>query len=170
MDEASAAAIHEHNIKRVIRALEFYRLTGKKISEHNEEQREKESPYNSAYFVLNDDRARLYARIEQRVDEMLKEGLLEEVVRLKEMGCHRGLVSMQGLGYKEMLACLDGEYTFQEAVDVLKRDTRHFAKRQLTWFRRERGVIWLNKEEYGYEEERLLSAMLNVLKEKEIIR
>ncbi len=170
VDEASAAAIHEHNVKRVIRALEFYRLTGKKISEHNEEQREKESPYNSAYFVLNDDRARLYARIEQRVDEMLEEGLLEEVVRLKEMGCHRGLVSMQGLGYKEMLACLDGEYTFQEAVDVLKRDTRHFAKRQLTWFRRERGVIWLNKEEYGYEEERILSAMLNVLKEKEIIR
>lgn len=170
VDEASAAAIHEHNVKRVIRALEFYRLTGKKISEHNGEQRERECPYNCVYFVLNDDRARLYARIEQRVDEMLEEGLLEEVVRLKEMGCHRGMVSMQGLGYKEMLAYLDGEYTFQEAVDILKRDTRRFAKRQLTWFRREQDVIWLNKEEYGYEEERILTAMLNLLKEKEIIR
>lgn len=170
VDEASADAIHEHNVKRVIRALEFYRMTGKKISEHNEEQREKESPYNCAYFVLNDDRAKLYARIEQRIDEMVEEGLLEEVARLKEMGCQRGMVSMQGLGYKEMLAYLDGEYTFQEAVEILKRDTRHFAKRQLTWFRRERDVIWFEKEDYGYREERILAAMLDVLKEKEIIR
>lgn len=170
VDEASADAIHEHNVKRVIRALEFYRMTGKKISEHNEEQREKESPYNCAYFVLNDDRAKLYARIEQRIDEMVEEGLLEEVARLKEMGCQRGMVSMQGLGYKEMLAYLDGESTFQEAVEILKRDTRHFAKRQLTWFRRERDVIWFEKEEYGYREERILTAMLDVLKEKEIIR
>lgn len=170
VDAASAAAIHENNVKRVIRALEFYRMTGKKISEHNEEQREKESPYNYAYFVLNDDRKRLYARIEQRIDEMLEAGLLEEVIRLKEMGCHRGMVSMQGLGYKEMLAYLDGEYTFQEAVDVLKRDTRHFAKRQLTWFRRERNVIWINKDEYDYEEERILAVMLDRLREKEMIR
>ena len=145
-------------------------MTGKKISEHNEEQREKESPYNYAYFVLNDDRARLYARIEQRIDEMLEEGLLEEVIRLKEMGCQRGMVSMQGLGYKEMLAYLDGECTFQEAVDLLKRDTRHFAKRQLTWFRRERDVIWINKDAYDYEDERILAAMLDKLKEKEMIR
>ena len=170
VDEASAAAIHENNVKRVVRALEFYRMTGKKISEHNEEQREKESPYNYAYFVLNDDRARLYARIEQRIDEMLEEGLLEEVIRLKEMGCQRGMVSMQGLGYKEMLAYLDGECTFQEAVDLLKRDTRHFAKRQLTWFRRERDVIWINKDAYDYEDERILAAMLDKLKEKEMIR
>lgn len=170
VDGASAAVIHENNVKRVIRALEFYRITGKKISEHNEEQRAKESPYNYAYFVLNDDRARLYARIEQRIDEMLADGLLEEVIRLKEMGCQRGMVSMQGLGYKEMLAYLDGEYTFQEAVEILKRDTRHFAKRQITWFKRERDVIWMNKDEYGYEDERILEAIVGVLKEKEIIR
>lgn len=170
VDEASAAAIHENNVKRVIRALEYYHMTGKKISEHNMEQREKESPYNYAYFVLDDDRSRLYARIEQRVDEMVEDGLLEEVVRLKKMGCQRGMVSMQGLGYKELLMYLDGECTFPEAVEILKRDTRHFAKRQLTWFRREREVIWLNKEEYGYEEQRILEAMLNILKEKEIIR
>lgn len=170
VDGASADAIHENNVKRVIRALEFYRITGKKISEHNEEQRAKESPYNYAYFVLNDDRARLYARIEQRIDEMLADGLLEEVIRLKEMGCQRGMVSMQGLGYKEMLVYLDGEYTFQEAVEILKRDTRHFAKRQITWFKRERDVIWMNKDEYGYEDERILEAIVGVLKEKEIIR
>ena len=85
---------------------------------------------------------------------MLGEGLLEEVIRLKEMGLQRGMVSMQGLGYKELLAYLDGECTLAEAVEILKRDTRHFAKRQLTWFRREPDVIWLNKKEYGYDEER----------------
>jgi tRNA dimethylallyltransferase len=170
VDPESAQAIHANNVKRVIRALEFYRMTGTKISAHNEEQREKASPYNFAYFVLNDDRAKLYARIEQRIDEMLSEGLVDEVRRLKQMGYHRGMVSMQGLGYKEILAYLDGECTLEEAVEILKRDTRHFAKRQLTWFRREREVIWMEKEEYAYDEQAILSAMLEVLKEKEIIK
>lgn len=169
-DPESAEMIHANNVKRVIRALEFYKLTGKKISVHNEEQRERKSPYNFAYFVLNDDREKLYARIEQRIDEMLQEGLVEEVARLKEMGFHRGMVSMQGLGYKEILAYLDGEYTLEEAVEILKRDTRHFAKRQITWFRREREVIWLNKEDYAYDEGQILSQMLNILREKEIIQ
>jgi tRNA dimethylallyltransferase len=170
VDPESAQAIHANNVKRVIRALEFYRMTGTKISAHNEEQREKASPYNFAYFVLNDDRAKLYARIEQRIDEMLSEGLVDEVRKLKQMGYHRGMVSMQGLGYKEILAYLDGECTLEEAVEILKRDTRHFAKRQLTWFRREREVIWMKKEEYAYDEQAILSAMLEVLKEKEIIK
>lgn len=170
VDPESAERIHEHNVKRVIRALEFYRVTGKRISEHNEEQKEKASPYNFAYFVLNDDREKLYARIEERVDEMVEAGLLEEVRRLRDMGCRRGMVSMQGLGYKEMLAFLDGECSFPEAVEILKRDTRHFAKRQLTWFRREREVIWLNKNDFDYNEEALLAVMLERLKEKEIIR
>ncbi len=169
VDEKSAEMIHENNVKRVIRALEFYRLTGRKISEHNEKQRKQNSPYQFAYFVLNDDRAKLYARIEQRIDEMMEEGLLEEVTVLREMGCHRGMVSMQGLGYKELLAYLDGEYSLPEAVARLKRDTRHFAKRQLTWFRREKDVIWLDKSEYGYEEERILARMLELLQEKEMI-
>ncbi len=169
VDPESAAIIHENNVKRVIRALEFYRLTGKKISKHNEEQKEKESPYNFAYFVLNEERQKLYERIDRRVDEMIEAGLLREVTLLKEMGCKRGMVSMQGLGYKEILAYLDGECSFLEAVDILKRDTRHFAKRQLTWFRREKDVIWLNKEDYEYKEERILAAMLERLKEKGII-
>ena len=169
VDPESAAAIHENNVKRVIRALEFYHLTGKKISEHNEEQHGKESPYQSAYFVLNEDRAVLYDRIGRRIDRMLEEGLVDEVMRLRDMGCRRGMVSMQGLGYKEILAYLDGEYTLPEAVEILKRDTRHFAKRQLTWFRRERDVIWLNKEEYACSEDRILARMLEILQEKEII-
>ena len=154
----------------MIRALEFYRITGEKISKHNEEQRKKRSPYNFAYFVLNDDRAKLYARIEKRIDEMLEEGLVKEVLHLKEMGCVREMVSMQGLGYKEILAYLDGEYTLEEAVGILKQDTRRFAKRQLTWFRREQEVIWLNKEAYAYDEEKLLTSMLKILREKEIIK
>jgi len=170
VDPESAEAIHANNVKRVIRALEFYKLTGKKISLHNEEQREKKSPYNFAYFVLHDDRAKLYARIEQRIDEMLSEGLVEEVTRLKEMGFHRGMVSMQGLGYKEILAYLDGECSLEEAVEILKRDTRHFAKRQITWFKRERDVIWFNKEDYAYDEEKILEEMLKILREKEIIQ
>ena len=170
VDPESAEAIHEHNVKRVIRALEFYRLTGKKISEHNEEQREKDSPFRSAYFVLNEDRTVLFFRIDKRFDKMLEDGLVDEVMRLKEMGCRRGMVSMQGLGYKEILAYLDGEYTLPEAVEILKRDTRHFAKRQLTWFRRERDVIWLNKEDYACEEEAILAHMLEILRERKMIR
>ena len=88
---------------------------------------------------------------------------------LKAMGCTRDLVSMQGLGYKEMLACLDGEITEEEAVYLIKRNTRHFAKRQLTWFKRERDVIWVNKQEFDYDEEKILEYMLSVLKKREIL-
>ena len=148
VDEKAAEQIHPNNRKRVIRALEFYHLTGKKISEHNEEERKKESPYRYAYFVLNDDRQRLYGRIDHRVDQMLEDGLVEEVQKLKKMGCTRDLVSMKGLGYKEILAYLEGEMPLDEAVRVLKRDTRHFAKRQITWFKRERDVIWVPKQDF----------------------
>lgn len=137
VDPVSAGEIHANNVKRVIRALEFYHQNGTPISSHNQEQKEHQTPYNLAYFVLNAPRELLYQRIEARIDEMLKEGLVEEVTRLKEMGYHKGMVSMQGLGYKEILAYLDGECSLEEAVYILKRDTRHFAKRQLTWFRRE---------------------------------
>ena len=168
-DPKAAEEIHAHNVKRVIRALEFYRLTGKRISEHNEEQKAKESPYNFAYFVLNDERGRLYERIDARVDQMMEEGLLQEVERLKEEGLRRGMVSMQGLGYKELLSFLDGECSLNEAVRILKRDTRHFAKRQLTWFRRERDVVWIDKQQYHYDETAILESMLQVLREKGII-
>lgn len=168
VDPASAEAIHANNVKRVIRALEFYRETGERISEHNEEERRKASPYQFAYFVLNDARDRIYANIDWRVDLMLEHGLVEEVRRLQAQGCTRDMVSMQGLGYKEILDYLDGRCSYEEAVRVLKRDTRHFAKRQLTWFRRERDVIWVNKQEIGYEPEQLLAYMLPELAKRGI--
>ncbi len=170
VDPVSAEKIHANNVKRVIRALEFYHLTGKPISEHNEEEQQKDSPYNFAYFVLTDNRAHLYERIEKRVDIMVKQGLLEEVKKLKAMGYHRNMVSMQGLGYKEILDYLDNKCTFEEAIAKIKLETRHFAKRQLTWFRREREVIWLDKEKYGYNEEHILADMCEILKTKEIIK
>ena len=169
IDQVSYETIHANNIKRVIRALEYYHLSGKPISEHNEQERQKESPYHFAYFVLNDDRKNLYDRIEKRIDIMLEQGLLEEVTGLKQMGCHKDMVSMQGLGYKEILAYLDGECSLEEAVDLLKKETRHFAKRQLTWFRRERDVIWFDKSKYSYDERMILEDMCKLLEEKQII-
>lgn len=169
VDPASAEAIHANNIKRVIRALEFYHLSGKKISEHNETERQKQSPYNFAYFVLTDERVKLYERIDRRVNAMIEAGLVEEVKKLKSMGCSREMVSMQGLGYKEILAYLDGGCTLEEAVYIIKRETRHFAKRQLTWFKRERDVIWLDKQAFGYDDAAILKDMISILEEKEII-
>ena len=169
VDPKSAEDIHENNVKRVIRALEFYKQNGARISEHNEEQKEHVSPYNLAYFVLNAPRPLLYERIDARVDEMLKNGLVEEVKNLQRMGCHREMVSMQGLGYKEILSWLGGEYPYEEAIRILKRDTRHFAKRQLTWFRREGEVTWVDKDKFDYNDSRVLDYMLSVCREKGIL-
>lgn len=163
-DPKAAEQIHPNNVKRVIRALEFYQQTGKRISEHNEEERGKESPYEFAYFVLTDERSRLYERIDRRVDLMMEQGLLEEVRELKERGVRRDSTAMQGLGYKELYAYLDGAYDLEEAVRVIKRDTRHFAKRQLTWFKRERDVIWADRSVIGQDEDRLLEFMIENLK------
>ena len=170
IDPVSAEKIHANNVKRVIRALEYYKLTGNPISEHNEAELQKQSPYNFAYFVLTDERENLYKRIEKRVDIMMDQGLLEEVQRLKNMGYHRQMVSMQGLGYKEILDYLDGKCTLDEAVATIKLETRHFAKRQLTWFRRERDVLWLDKSKYNYDENAVLNEMCRILTEKGIIK
>ena len=169
VDAASAKAIHPNNVKRVIRALEFYEKTGKTISSHNEREREKESPYNAAYFVLNDNRDEIYRRIDLRVDQMMQAGLVEEVRRLKDMGYTKDMVSMQGLGYKEILDYLDGNTTLEEAVYILKRDTRHFAKRQLTWFRREHEVIWVEKEKFSHDNGKILDFMKKELTERGIL-
>lgn len=169
IDPISYEKIHENNVKRVIRALEYYHLTKTPISKHNEEESQKESPYNFAYFVLNDEREQLYQRIDTRVDRMVQNGLVEEVQSLKAMGCTKDMVSMQGLGYKEILDYLDGKCSLEEAIDTVKQETRHFAKRQLTWFRRETDVIWLNKQDFFYEEDRILKKMLDILSDKGII-
>lgn len=169
VDPEAAAQIHANNIKRVIRAIEYFRQTGEKISLHNQQEREKESPYNFLYYVLNTDRALLYERIDRRVDLMMEQGLVEEVKALKDMGCRRGHTSMQGLGYKEILDYLEGRCSLDEAVYILKRDTRHFAKRQLTWFRREKDTIWMNKDEFDYNEDRILDEMLKVCRDRGIL-
>ena len=148
VDPAAADQIHANNIKRVIRAIEFYRQTGTRISEHNEAERKKSSPYQLFYYVLNTHRSILYDRVERRVEQMMEQGLLEEVKKLAAMGCARDMVSMQGLGYKELLDHLEGRCTLEEAVYTIKRDTRHFAKRQLTWFKREKDVRWLNLPDF----------------------
>ena len=169
VDPKSCEAIHKNNVKRVIRALEFYELTGKKISEHNEEQKQKESDYNFAFFVLKDNREKMYEGIEKRVDQMMSLGLYDEVKRLSDMGYTRDYVSMQGLGYKEILDAIDGKISLDEAVYRIKRDTRHFAKRQLTWFKAKKDVIWVDKEQFSYDDEKILSFMEEECRKRNIL-
>lgn len=169
VDPESAEAIPAGNVKRVIRALEFYETHHEKISAHNAEQAEKESPYNYAFFVLTDDRKLLYERIEKRIDIMLEKGLIDEVKALQAEGLNRNYISMQGLGYKEILAYLEGEISLEEAVYILKRDTRHFAKRQITWFKREKDVKWLDKSEFGHNDDTVYEEMMKYLKKKDIV-
>lgn len=165
IDPAAAEAIHANNVKRVIRAIEYNKLTGELISEHNKVQAEKVSPYDYMYFVINNDRDVLYKRIDDRIDVMLNEGLVWEVKKLLSMGLNRDMTSMKGLGYKEIIAYLLGEMSYDEAVYILKRDTRHFAKRQLTWFKREKDVIWMNYPDYNNSKENLTDGMLKMIGE-----
>ena len=161
VDEKSAKDIHPNNVKRVIRALEYFHQTGKK------EQSQNVSPYNFVYFVLNDDRKLLYERIDRRVDEMFEEGLEQEVKRLIDSGLTRENISMQGIGYKEMFDYFDGMYDIDTAKELIKQDTRHFAKRQLTWFRREKDVTWINYENYNHSKDDMLEAMIEIIKNKQ---
>ena len=165
VDPVSAGQIHANNVKRVIRALEYYGKTGQRISEHNEKEKQKSPPYRFVYFVLTDERERLYDRINLRVDQMMEQGLVDEVLALKNKGYTSENVSMQGLGYKEILAYLNGQMSLDEAVYRIKRDTRHFAKRQLTWFRREKDVVWIDWRDCDYDEKRLLSTMLAAIQQ-----
>ena len=169
IDPESALVIHPNNTKRIIRALEFYYLNGKKFSDHNEEEKQKESPYNFCYFVLNDDREVLYNRIDKRVDKMLELGLVDEVKNLYEHGLCTGMTSAEGIGYKQLLPYLEGNISLEDALNNIKTDSRHYAKRQLTWFRREKDTIWLNRDEYNQNSDLLLEKIIKVLKEKEII-
>lgn len=164
VDELSAQTIHPNNVKRVIRALEYYEQTGKRISEHNREQRDRKSPYRFRYYVLRLPRENLYARINERVDQMEQMGLTDEVRGLLAEGCRRDMVSMQGLGYKEIIDALEGRCTLGQAYEKIKKETRHFAKRQLTWFRRERDVTWLDRDRFSGEEELLAYCVEDVRK------
>lgn len=170
VDPVSALKIHPNNVKRVIRALEYYKQTNKPISQHNEEEKNKKvSPYNTAFFCLNMKRETLYKRIEQRVDKMIEAGLIEEVQALLKKGYSPDLVSMQGLGYKEIVPYLQGKISLEEAIYILKRDTRHFAKRQLTWFKRQENPYWINIDDFGFDMDIILAKMLNYIEEIGII-
>ncbi len=153
IDPQSAQTIHKNNIKRMIRALEFYHLENKPISLHNKEQRKKISPYSFKYFVLSDDRQTLYQKINKRVDNMISQGLIEEVKNLQKMGCTKNMTSMQAIGYKEILEFLSDECSLEDAIYNIKINTRHYAKRQLTFFRHERDVTWIMRNDYSSEDE-----------------
>ena len=163
IDPVSYETIHANNLKRVIRALEYYKETGMTISAHNAAERQRETPYDLHFFVLNDDRAVLYDRIDKRVDFMMAEGLYDEVMYLRQMGLTRNMVSMQGLGYKEMLDCMDGRYELDEAVRILKRDSRHYAKRQITWFKREKDAVWIDRADFGGDSKRIAEFMVRTI-------
>ncbi len=152
-DPESADAIHPNNVKRVIRALEYYHVTGNKISDYNESTKALRSPYASVRIYFTRDRDSLYERIDKRVDMMLKDGLLDEVKELMSRGLTEGNTAIQALGYKETVSFIRGEITIEEMAERIKTDTRHYAKRQLTWFRRDREGIWLNLDEFSSPEE-----------------
>ncbi|MCC8098234.1 MAG: tRNA (adenosine(37)-N6)-dimethylallyltransferase MiaA [Eubacterium sp.] len=145
IDPKYAESVHANNVKRVLRGLEFYRETGRLFSEHNADEKKREPYYDAKIFVLNMDREKLYRRIDLRVDKMIEADLVGEVKGLLDRGISRNAVSMQGLGYKEMTAYLEGEMSLDEAVYTIKRDTRHFAKRQLTWFKHQcKEAVWVD--------------------------
>ena len=161
LDKAAADKIHPNNKKRLLRAIEYVLKNDEKISEHNSKQSQKDSEYDYRYFVLNMDRAKLYDRINKRVDLMIEGGLLQEVRRLKEASCHRAMVSMKGIAYKELLEHLEGEISLYDAIDKIKQNTRHFAKRQITWFKREKEAIWIDVDRFESKDS-ILEYMLNI--------
>lgn len=161
VDREYADSVSYNNVKKVVRALTFFEMTGEKLSEHNKRERERRSPFDFAYFVLTMDRKKLYERIDKRVDLMFDMGLVDEVKALMAKGYDKSLVSMQGIGYKEVIDYLNGKTSLEECIDIIKRDTRHFAKRQLTWFKREKVVTYIDKDEF-VSEDKCLKEMLRV--------
>ena len=163
LDEEAANRIHKNNTKRVIRALEVC-LSGKKMSDFSNDLKLNEK-YEPIIIVLNRDRSHLYKRIDMRVDLMIKEGLEDEVKKLISMGYTKDLISMQGIGYKEIIKYLDGEYSYDEAIEIIKRDSRRYAKRQLTWFRRYKDAVWFDLDEYK-DEKILLNDVITYIEKK----
>lgn len=145
-DKTSAERLHPNNLRRIIRAIEFYKLTGVPISEHQEMTKKTDSRYNSVIFCIDHEREVLYDRINRRVDMMIEDGLLEEVRRIMDMGYTKDMNSMKGIGYKEIMDYYNGECSLNEAIEAVKQGSRRYAKRQLTWFRRNPDVIMLNPE------------------------
>jgi len=159
IDPVSYKDIHPNNRKRVIRALEVYKLTKKPFSSYNVGDDFYSSEYDVFYYVLTMDRQKLYDRINKRVDIMLERGLLDECIRLKEMGYTSDIQSMQGIGYKEILYYLEGKISLHDAIDMIKQGSRNYAKRQLTWFRKDKRCIFLDKDVMSDDE--ILEKVIN---------
>ncbi|NLU09161.1 MAG: tRNA (adenosine(37)-N6)-dimethylallyltransferase MiaA [Clostridiales bacterium] len=153
VDELSYKKLYPNDLKRVVRALEVYKLTGKTIGEFNARNRLYEAPYKIYYFVLTMNRTELYEKINSRVDIMLKKGLIDEVENLKSMGCTRNMQSMKAIGYKEILGYLEGTISLDEAIYLVKKGSRNYAKRQLTWFRKDKRAIWVNEDDFNCRSE-----------------
>ena len=153
VDPESAEAIPAGNVKRVIRALEYFKNHGTKISEHNAEERRRKSPYELYFFVLTDERKKLYERIDKRVDRMMDAGFLDEAERIYDLIGDKECTAAKAIGYRELFEYFRGECSLEEAVSKIKQDSRHFAKRQLTWFKRYPEVIWVDRQIYNTIEE-----------------
>lgn len=153
IDAQSYNKLYPNDLKRVIRALEVYKVSGKPMSEFAKEQDTLDIPYNVHYFVLNMDRQKLYSRINKRVDIMIKIGLIDEVIKLKEMGYNSDMQSMKGIGYKEVMYYLNNELSLVEAIEMIKKGSRNYAKRQLTWFRKDQRVNWINSDDFKNDDE-----------------
>lgn len=165
VDPESAGSIPAGNVKRVIRALEYYQHTGEKFSDYNDRQRQKESPYDFSYFVLTDDRQKLYDRINHRVDLMMEMGIIDEARRLFELDPRGEHTAAKAIGYREFYPYFRGECSLEEVVTKIKLNSRHFAKRQLTWFRRERDVQWFDRREYD-DDRKILEDMIQRINRK----
>ena len=168
-DEEAYNRLYPNDFKRVIRALEVYKTTGKTLSEINNEVDVYDIPYNITYFVLNMDREKLYDRINLRVDIMLEKGLLNEVINLRKMGYNSSMQSMKGIGYKEILQYLEGDITLEDAIYLIKKGSRNYAKRQLTWFRKDKRTIWINKDEFKSEND-IIDFMIDSINKNDIIK
>ena len=169
IDPVSAGNIHENNIQRVVRALEYYEQTGEPISVHNEREKARKTPYNLAFFALNMDRKLLYSRIGERVDQMVEIGLIDEVKELFDKGYSKNLPSMRGIGYKEFYPYFENDKSLEACIDTLKQNTRHYAKRQLTWLKHQADPIWVDVDSYNFNKEEILKFLVNVLEENRII-
>lgn len=161
-DNESYNSIHPNNRKRVIRALEVYKLTGKPFSSFKEDNKKYDVPYNVFYYVLNMDRAKLYERINKRVDIMMKKGLIEEVKKLMDMGLTSNMQSMQGIGYKEIMYYINGDISLEQAEEMIKQGSRNYAKRQLTWFRKDPRAVFIDKDHISEVE--IINKIINDIK------
>lgn len=167
IDPKYAKTLHVNNIKRVTRALEYHHFTGQLFSEYNAEQKQKQSPYHTAMIVLTMERQKLYDRIEKRIDAMVEKGLLKEVEMLLKKGYTENLVSMQAIGYKELIPYFSQKISLEQAIYDLKKNTRHFAKRQLTWFKRQTNGYWVDITDQNLE--KATEKIIQYLKQTNVI-